>query len=253
MLSSGMLFGCVTSILVFMSITGGFINPANVVANASASGSVEEATLVPLLNTTQAVNESTSSSADSNQSVTSAQLFRITPVQSQASFSVYETFPEGTAIGRTREVTGDIIVDFENPVNSQVGVIRVNLRTLRTNDLARDRSIRCCVLLTARDEYEFAEFQPTAIGELPNQVVFGEPVSFQVMGDLSLRGATRSVTFDVELTVHDDERLTGTATTSVNRRDFGILNNDDNGFDYHGVANEVLLSLDFVANAVAES
>ena len=184
--------------------------------------------------------------------ILSPQLFRIVSEESEARFSVYETFPEGTAIGRTDQIAGDIIVDFNNPSNSQLGTIRINLRTLQTDDPDRDRSIRCCVLLTARPEYEFADFVPTSIGELPSQVELGQPSSFQVTGDLTLRGVTRSVTFDVNLTVIDADVLQGFATTAVNRMDFSILNDADNGFDYHGVEEMVTLEFDFVARSVPE-
>lgn len=79
-----------------------------------------------------------------------------------------------------------------------------------------------------------------------------QEISFQLTGDLALRGVTRSVVFDVELTLIDAEQLEGVATTNVNRRDFGILNNNDNAFDYHGVADEITLKFEFEAQAVWE-
>lgn len=47
----------------------------------------------------------------------------------------------------------------------------------------------------------------------------------------------------------DAEQLEGISTANVNRRDFGILNN--NVFNYHGVANEVTLTLEVVAQVVS--
>jgi len=177
-------------------------------------------------------------------------LFRIVSEESEARFSVYETFPEGTAVGRTNQIAGDIIIDFDAPANSQVGTIRVNLRTLRTDDADRDRSIRCCVLLTAQNAYEFSDFAPTSITGMPPQVQVGQTASFQVTGNLTLRGNTRLVTFDVSVTPNSESEIRGTATATVNRTDFGILNDDQNGFDYHGVAEQVTLTFDFVARAV---
>lgn len=178
------------------------------------------------------------------------QLFRIEADRSQARFSVYETFPEGTAIGATNQIAGDIIIDFETPANSQIGIIRINLRSLQTDDPKRDQSIRCCVLLTGRDEYEFGEFKPTSISPLPAQVTFDQPIPIQITGDLTVRGVTNPVTFDVTLRLPDATELHGLATAQVNRYDFGILNNTDNGFDYHGVADEITLEFEFVARIV---
>lgn len=179
-------------------------------------------------------------------------LFRIVSDESEASFSVFETFPLGTAIGRTNQVAGDIIVDFNNPSHSQIGTIRINVRTLKTDDPDRDRSIRCCVLLSAQDIYEFADFVPTTITGLPDRVQVGERVSFQVSGNLTLRGVTRSVTFTVSLTLTSLTEIRAVADATVNRSDFGILNNSENGFDYHGVEETVSLSFDFVARQVEE-
>lgn len=180
------------------------------------------------------------------------QLFRIVSEESEARFSVYETFPEGTAVGRTNEIAGDIIVDYATPANSQLGTIRINVRTLRTDDPDRDRSIRCCVLLTAQRAYEFADFVPTALHDLPAQVELGQIFNFRVTGDLTLRGTTQPVTFSVVLTLVNADELRGSATTRVNRSDFGILNDAENGFDYHGVEESVALEFDFVARAVSE-
>lgn len=179
-------------------------------------------------------------------------LFRIVSEESEARFSVFETFPLGTAIGRTNQVAGDIIVNFNNPSNSQIGEIRINVRTLKTDDPDRDRSIRCCVLLSAQDIYEFADFVPTAITGLPDRVQVGERVSFQVTGNLTLRGITRPVTFTVSLTLTSPSEIRAVADATVNRSDFGILNNSENGFDYHGVEESVSLSFDFVAREVVE-
>ena len=145
-----------------------------------------------------------------------------------------------------------MIVDFNNPANSQLGTIRINLRTLATDDFDRDSSIRCCVLLTSRPEYEFTDFVPTMITGLPDQVTIGQTVPFQVTGDLTLRGNTRSVIFDVSLTLNSATEIQGYATATVNRSDFGILNDAQNGFDYHGVEEEVTLEFTFVARAVPQ-
>lgn len=106
------------------------------------------------------------------------------------------------------------------------------------------------MLLTGRDEYEFGEFRPTSISPLPAQVTFGQPIPVQITGDLTVRGATNPVTFDVTLNLPGESELRGLATAQVNRRDFGILNNADNGFDYHGVADEITLEFEFVARVV---
>ena len=278
---AGAIVGGFAGVFIFISITGGSALPSEPISapqlsletensmnqGEQASGETDPSRLIDnesneaVIISEEAIDNESSEVAivsesemvvESATTILSPQLFRIVSEESEARFSVYETFPEGTAIGRTDQIAGDIIVDFNNPSNSQLGAIRINLRTLQTDDPDRVRSIRCCVLLTARPEYEFAVFVPTSIGELPSQVELGQPSSFQVTGDLTLRGVTRSVTFDVNLTVIDADVLQGFATTADNRMDVSILNDADNGFDYHGVEEMVTLEFDFVARSVPE-
>ena len=278
----GAIVGGFAGVFIFMYITGGSAQPSEPISaprlslesSNSESQSIESAAGTNLSTPTHAEmnetitdpetaigtesNEETTTSsgadavADPETTILSPQLFRIVSEESEARFSVYETFPEGTAVGRTNQIAGDMIVDFNNPSNSQLGTIRINLRTLQTDDPDRDRSIRCCVLLTAQPEYEFSDFVPTSFSGLPSQVELGQTITFQVTGDLTLRGVTRSITFDANLTVIDADTLRGFATTTVNRTDFSILNDADNGFDYHGVEETVTLEFDFVARSVPE-
>jgi polyisoprenoid-binding protein YceI len=103
-------------------------------------------------------------------------LFRIVPEESEVRFIVDEIMPPRNGlVGNTNQVAGDIIVDLDHPRNSRVGTIRVNLRTLRTDEPGRDQALRGEILLSARPEYEFSDFAPTAISGLPDSVSIGQP------------------------------------------------------------------------------
>lgn len=273
---TGAIFGGLVTLFAFITITGGTAEPSQpisaptlavpaaaptevVIADApeptlevaasevqEQNNQIEEPTLEPTL-------EPTVEPSPTAEPTLAPQLFRINSEQSEARFSVYETFPEGTAVGRTNQIAGDIVLDFNAPANSQLGVIRVNLRSLVTDDPKRDQSIRCCVLLTAQDIYEFGEFAPIALSGLPELVEVGQLYTFNVTGNLTIRGTTQQATFDVELFVNSLDELRGRASTIVNRSDYNILNNADNGFDYHGVVEEVELEFDFVADAVTQN
>lgn len=273
---SGALFGGFLSIFIFLQMTGGSAMPSQPIsaptlsletfANSLDVGlAVTDSSL-----TTPSPSDATASQVEDSQTneplaqVSSdppaatqiappqPQLFRIVSQESEARFSVYETFPRGTAVGRTNQIAGDIIVDFDDPSNSQVGPIRINLRTLQTDDPDRDRSVRCCVLLTARQDFEFGEFVPVEIRNLPEIIEIGQTVSFQIVGNLTVRGTTRQEIFRVDVDIVTEDEIHGFATATVNRSDFGILNNEENGFDYHGVAENIILEFDFVARSVPE-
>jgi polyisoprenoid-binding protein YceI len=175
-------------------------------------------------------------------------LFSIVPGDSSVSFALDEELMgrPTTAVGTTTDVAGQIAVNFEQPSASQLGVIRFNLRTLATDNDFRNRAIRGEILRSAQDDHEFGEFTPTSITGLQAEpVVEGQPISFEVTGDLLLAGVTHPVTFAVTLSEVDAERLVGEATATVDRTDWGLAIPD-----VPGVANvdeSVALSISFVA------
>ena len=175
-------------------------------------------------------------------------LFRIVPEESEARYIVDELEPlVNGLVGRTNQVAGDIIVDFDQPANSRVGTIRINLRTLRTDNSRRDSAVRAEVLLSAQPEYEFSDFVPTAVSGLPDTIPVGEPVQFALTGDLPLRGITNSVTFEVTVTAVSEAELRGLARTTIQRADYDLL---QAFLADRGVSEEVILELEFVARAV---
>lgn len=181
----------------------------------------------------------------------SQKVFRIVQDESSVSFTLDEDLRgvRTTVVGLTNQVAGDIQVDVENPANTQVGTIRINLRTLETDNDFRNRAIRSEILNSAQDEYEFTEFVPTAITGLPESVTVGQPFTFQVTGDLKLVDTTRPVTFEVTVTPVSEDRIEGVGTATVLRSDYGL--NIPNAPGVANVTDEVELKIEFVAVAVA--
>jgi len=179
-------------------------------------------------------------------------LFRIVPDESEVRFILTEDLmgQPNTVTGVTNQVAGDILVDFTTPANSQVGMIRINARNLITDNEFRNRALRTAILESSRDEYEFAEFAPTAISGLPDSLAVGEEVTFQITGDLKVRGIVQSVTFDVTATAVSEDRLEGSASAQVTREMYDLQ--IPNAPGVANVAEEVSLEIDFVAARVTE-
>lgn len=179
------------------------------------------------------------------------QLFRIQPDQSEVRFLIDETLmgQAKTVVGSTRELAGDIAVDFTTPANSVVGVIRINVRTLETDNEFRNRALRGQILQSTQPEFEFAIFTPKRLDGLPVQVTIGQPFSFQIVGDLTVRGTTRETTFEATLTATSHTTITGSATAEIRYTDFGLGIPEAPGVA--GVAKRVRLEIDFSAIAVA--
>ena len=221
-------------------------NAALVVAAASGgSDSIAEATT----ETMEATAEVTEATAEATvaPSAAAATLYQIVADESKVSFTLTEDLrgQPTTVIGTTKEVAGQIFVDFGAPANSKIGGIRINARTLATDQEFRNRAIRSNILESSKDEYEFIDFTPTAITGLPDKVEVGQEVSFQVVGDLKIRQIVQSVTFDVTVTAVSADRLEGKATAAVTRDQYNLT--IPNAPGVANVSNDVTLEIQFVA------
>jgi Uncharacterized conserved protein len=244
-------FGAGVAVGVFglLWATGGDATPSRDVREVAPTLSLEEAAPAP-----EATEPPPTEAAANPAAAPAAQraLYRITEDGSQARYKIDETLLGNriTVVGATARVAGDIIVDFASPAQSQVGVIAVNARTFRTDQEFRDQAVRGQILQTSRPENEFITFEPTSYSGLPaGPAAVGDTLDFQITGNLTVRGVTRQVTFDVSVTVEAEERIRGTATTTILYRDFGIgINAPPTVSD---IADEVTLEIDFVALRVA--
>ncbi len=183
---------------------------------------------------------------DSNQ-----QVFRIDKEASEVRFIIDEVLSGNPTVvtGRTNEIAGDILVDYDNPQASQIGTLRINMRTVATDNEFRNQSIRGMILQTAEDDYEFSDFVVTEVNGIPETITFGEPFDVTIEGTLTLRGEPQPVTFNATITPVSETEISGTASSVVRYADLGI----DIPRVPPQVANigeEVTLELDFVARAV---
>lgn len=180
-------------------------------------------------------------------------LFRINTEESEARFLIDETLLGNriTVVGATNQMAGDVIVNFADPAGSEIGGIAVNARTLRTDNSFRDQAIRGQILQSSRDEFEFITFEPVSVSGLPEEPVsIGDELSFDILGNLTVRGTTREVTFNTQVTVVSADRLEGLARTEIVYPDFNIgINAPPNVTD---IAETVILELDFAAMRVDE-
>jgi polyisoprenoid-binding protein YceI len=176
-------------------------------------------------------------------------VYRIDPKQSRASYAVQETFfwennRLFTAVGTTSAVAGDILIDRANPSASQVGEIVIDISQLTSDDSRRDNAIRRQWLESAR--YPKATFKTTAIEGLPATIAEGNPYTFRLTGDLTIRTSTQRVTWDVTATL-DSDTLRGKATLQTKMTTFGF---QPPRLADIGVEDDIILTLDLVAPAV---
>ncbi|HRE47128.1 MAG TPA: YceI family protein [Aggregatilineales bacterium] len=151
-------------------------------------------------------------------------LFRLVAAESEVRFVIQETLlgMPTTVVGVTNQVAGEIGVDLNSPAKSQLGGIRINVRTLKTDNEIRNRALRGQILHSNEDQYEFAVFTPTKLIGLPETNQVGVLPKFQIEGVLALHGVSHSVTFEAEITTLAAARITGRAVATIAYRDFKV-------------------------------
>lgn len=176
-----------------------------------------------------------------------ARVYTIDPAGSQVRFELDEDLrgQRITVVGLTDQVAGQMSLDLDDLAQTQVGIIQINARTLLTDNNFRNRAIQNEILETSA--WEFITFTPTAIEGMPASATVGEPVSFSISGDLTVRDVTLPATFTIEATAVSDTQLVGSASTVINRNDFGLR--IPSVPNVANVEEEVELYIDFTANA----
>ena len=181
-------------------------------------------------------------------------VYEVVDARSEARFIIEEVLrgEPNTVVGRTDQIDGSIAVQFD-PAMVEIGQFVINVRTVRTDDEVRDRTIRTLILESNKDEFEFSTFNPTAVTGVPEVIEVGDRLDLDVTGNLTVRDVTSEVTFDMTLNVQSQEEITGTASTTILWEDFDI------SIPYVGgnsivasVSDEVGLELEFAARASEE-
>ncbi|MFN2103939.1 MAG: YceI family protein [Candidatus Promineifilaceae bacterium] len=175
-------------------------------------------------------------------------IYEIDPAQSEARFTINEVLRGAptTVVGRSSNLGGQIALDLANPSTAQVGTILINARDFLTDNEFRNRAISNEILLT--NDYEYITFEPTAVRGLPETAEIGQTYDLQITGILGITDATREVTFDARVTPLSESEIAGLASVEIRYADFGLTIPFSQSVE--SVEDNLLLELDFVANAV---
>lgn len=178
----------------------------------------------------------------------STRTFSVVSEQTSASYAVEETFLNdnnrlATAIGQTSQVSGDLVLDYADPSRSS-GSFSVDISTLTSDSARRDNAIRGRWLESST--YPLATFVIRSVTGLPADPQEGQPITFKMQGEMTVRQATRAVEWEVTATLNGTT-LTGTATTFIMMADFGVTPPDIGGV--LRVKDGVTLTLNFTMQA----
>ena len=177
--------------------------------------------------------------------------FQIVPAESQATFTLEEDLrgARTTVIGLTREVGGAVMVNLDNPAASSIGAIVINARTLETDNSFRNRALRSSILKSAEDAYEFITFEPRSLTNFSAESVsVGDTLAFDVIGDLTVAGVTRTLAFHASVTLDSRTQISGRASANVLHADYNLTIPEVPSVT--NVTDDVDLAIEFVAIAL---
>jgi polyisoprenoid-binding protein YceI len=166
--------------------------------------------------------------------------WNVDPVHSVAEFKVKHMMISNVK-GQFPKVTGSLILDESELANSRIEA-SIEAASIVTRDPQRDAHLKSADFLDV-ENFPALSFKSTRV----SQVRDGE---LTVEGDLTIRGVTRKVVFSVEGPTPPakdpwgNTRVAVSATTKINRKDFGLTWNTALETGGILVGDEVTITLD---------
>ena len=150
-----------------------------------------------------------------------------------------------TVRGTLGPVVGWVRWDGKTAASIAVNAV-IDVTSINSGSATRDRDLRA-------DEFLLVEKYPD-ITFVSKRVEGITPAAFKLVGDLTIRGVTKEVTLDVEGPSRPVQRNTmgpqvvgATATTTINRKDFGVKYNALLEAGGAVVSDEVKITIDIEA------
>ncbi len=153
-------------------------------------------------------------------SVTEEKVYRISQAQSSVQFSIGEILNGApfTAVGKTSEVGGDILV---SNTAIKVGTMSVNAKTFKTDSSQRDGAIVRFILKSDKPENEFITFKLAQPIALMAPLAEGKEISATISGNVTISGVTKPATFTVKIKTQAG-KFSVAGDTTIKRSDFGL-------------------------------
>ena len=146
-----------------------------------------------------------------------AQTWKIDSAHSTATFTVRHMMVSNVH-GRFGKVEGTVVYDGKN-ISAAKADATIDATTITTDNEKRDAHLK------SPDFFDAAGF-PTITFKSKRAEVVGKG-KFKLIGDLTIRGKTKEVVLDVDgptdpITAQNAQRIGATATTTINRQDYGV-------------------------------
>lgn len=121
------------------------------------------------------------------------------------------------AVGETTEIAGQIVLDASGRIVPGQSRFTVQVASLKSDRDRRDNYVRTRTLETTT--HPTVVLEPLELRGLPWPLPAAGPITFQLRGNLTVRGVTRPTTWEVRLTP-EGTAFRGSATTSFTFEEF---------------------------------
>lgn len=151
---------------------------------------------------------------------TASTTYKLDPYHSAAEFSVKHMMVSNVK-GHFRDLDAVIEIDEAEPANSSVQAT-IQTASVDTGVEMRDNDLRSDNFFDS-EQFPVMSFRSTKVEKVGEE-------EWRLSGDLTIRGVTRTVTFDTEFEgkgpdFEGKERVGFSAQTSISRKDFGLTYN----------------------------
>ena len=149
--------------------------------------------------------------------------FLVVPTGNEARYRVREQLAgvnlPNDAVGTTTQIAGSILAYADGRIVRDSSRIVVTITSLKSDKDRRDGYVQRRTMET--DKYPTVEFVPSSVRGFTGPLPASGPVTFELLGDLTVHGNTRPAAWKV--TAHaDGQDVAGTATTAFTFRDIGL-------------------------------
>jgi polyisoprenoid-binding protein YceI len=122
-------------------------------------------------------------------------------------------------IGKTKGISGKILLDSNNFAQSQLGEITIDVAQLTSDSNLRDERVRKSFLESSN--YPEATFIPENLVGLPERPKPNQTYAVQIEGYLTVKKTTAKTTWDATISLQGN-KLVGNATTTIYMSTFGV-------------------------------
>jgi polyisoprenoid-binding protein YceI len=151
-----------------------------------------------------------------------ARRFELKPEESEVTLRVQEQLADATintdAVLQTKAISGQLVVQPDGKV-ADGSKFSVDLNTLKSDRSMRDEFIKRSTLQVGR--FPTAEFVPKEFRGLGSPLPTSGKINAQLIGDMTIHGVTKPVSFNVEGDL-DGNTFKGRAFTALKITDFGM-------------------------------